>query len=111
MKQENSSKTSTLASSKGVENSASGVVALGDALLRIENVDEVSGFFRDLCTPNEWKTISDRWLVAQLVAQNVPYRKINEMTGVSTATITRVGRALHEGTGYQRLMAKFGKIQ
>ena len=34
----------------------------------------------------------------------ISYRKIYELTGVSTATITRVSRALQEGDGYKDLL-------
>ena len=79
---------------------------LGEAIFEIESPKEISNFFKDLCTPSEWKAICDRWLVAQLVSQGISYRKIYELTGVSTATITRVGRALNEGSGYQGLFRK-----
>ena len=79
---------------------------LADALLKIDSADEMSKFFKDLCTPNEWKSICDRWIVAQLVDQGVSYRKIYDLTGVSTATITRVGRSLNEGEGYRGLLTK-----
>ena len=84
----------------------SSLTPLTQALLTIKSSDEMSNFFEDLCTPNEWKSICDRWLVAQLIRQGVSYRKIYDLTGVSTATITRVGRSLTEGSGYEALLAK-----
>lgn len=79
-------------------------VPLKKALLELSDVEAISNFFRDLCTPTEWKSICDRWDVAQLISRGITYRKIREITGVSTATITRVGRALNEGTGYEALI-------
>ena len=46
----------------------------------------------------------DRWRVAKLVDQEVPYRRIYDKTGVSTATITRVARCLTYGDGYRRVL-------
>jgi uncharacterized protein YerC len=43
--------------------------------------------------------------VARLVREGIPYREIHDRTGVSTATITRVARALTQGTGgYRRML-------
>ena len=78
--------------------------SLEEALVLIEEPQGFVRLFKDLCTPGEWKSISDRWKVVQLVEQRISYRKIYEMTGVSTATITRVSRALQEGEGYKALL-------
>jgi len=68
-------------------------------------------FFYDLCTPAELEGLVDRWRVAQLLVQNVPYRKIAEETNVSTATIVRVARFLHNGfDGYKTIMQRQGKL-
>ena len=79
---------------------------LVDMLALVSDPKELENVFRDLCSPNEWKSICDRWLVAQLLNQGISYRKIYELTGVSTATITRVARALSEGEGYSNLLKK-----
>jgi TrpR-related protein YerC/YecD len=53
----------------------------------------------------ELVAMADRWRVARLVAKEIPYRKIYEKTGVSTATVTRVARSLARGEGgYQLLL-------
>ena len=73
------------------------------ALLVLKTPEECQKFFVDLCTPAELIALAERWRVAQLVEQEIPYRKINELTGVSTATITRVARSLDYGSGGYRL--------
>ena len=78
--------------------------ALYGALLRLESADEVRRFLDDLCTPNELAALADRWRVARLVERGEPYRVIYEKTGVSTATVTRVARALGHGAGGYRLV-------
>lgn len=79
---------------------------LFEAILKLENLEECQKFFTDLCTPAEIQAMSDRWNVAQLLTQNIPYRTIYERTGVSTATVTRVARSLEYGEGYRGVLQK-----
>ena len=72
---------------------------LCDALSAMDTADECRRFLLDLCTPAELLAMSDRWRVAKLLARGLPYRKIYERTGVSTATVTRVARSLERGEG------------
>ena len=84
---------------------------LFDAILALENADEARNFFYDLCTPTELEGLIDRWRVAQMLVQKVPYRKIAEETNVSTATIVRVARFLNNGfDGYKKIMQRQGKL-
>lgn len=69
------------------------------AIALIENQHEARAFFTDLCTPTELEAMADRWAVIPLLKQGVPYRTINEQTGVSVATITRIARCLTSGEG------------
>ncbi len=75
---------------------------LFEAFRSLQNIGEFERFFEDLCTPAELRSMADRWRVAQLLEQGLSYRVINEKTGVSTATITRVARSLTYGTGGYR---------
>jgi len=84
---------------------------LFDAILALENADEARNFFYDLCTPTELEGLIDRWRVAQMLVQKVPYRKIAKETNVSTATIVRVARFLNNGfDGYKTIMQRQGKL-
>ena len=74
------------------------------AISRLKSPGRIARFFEDLCTPAEIDSMADRWQVAQLLVQNVPYRTIYEKTGTSTATVTRVARALKSGQGYRGLL-------
>jgi TrpR-related protein YerC/YecD len=71
-------------------------------IIGLKTPNECANFMRDVCTLSELKALSERWQVAQLVEKGIPYRKIHEMTGVSTATITRVAHWLHHGEGGYR---------
>lgn len=83
---------------------------LMEAILRLESAEEAQRFFDDLCTPTELLAMADRWRVAKLLAEGLPYREIHERTGVSTATVTRVARALTYGEeGYRTLLGRVGQ--
>ena len=82
---------------------------LFDAILALNTSDETRNFFYDLCTPAELEGLVDRWRVAKMLVQKTPYRKIAEETNVSTATIVRVARFLHNGfDGYKTVMQRQG---
>ncbi|MBI3506876.1 MAG: trp operon repressor [Proteobacteria bacterium] len=76
--------------------------ALFEAILGLPDAAACGRFFEDLCTPGELSAMADRWKAAQLLDRGVPYREIYERTGVSTATVTRVARALFNGRGGYR---------
>lgn len=82
------------------------IAHLMQAIASLENQEEATCFFTDLCTPAELEAMADRWQVVPLLRQGVPYRSIHEKTGVSVATITRVARCLNLGTGGYALIAK-----
>lgn len=73
--------------------------ALFRAVISLRDVRECRNFFRDLCTPAELQALVDRWQVVELLQQNLPYRRIHELTGVSVTTIGRVARFLTDGHG------------
>ena len=69
------------------------------AFLAMKSVDECRNLLTDLCTPAELEAMIDRWRVVTLLEGELPYREINELTGVSVTTIGRVARALAYGSG------------
>ena len=80
---------------------------LFQAILSLRELEECERFFTDLCTPSELEALADRWRVARLIARGMPYREIYEKTGVSTATVTRVARALTHGrSGYRTILER-----
>ncbi len=76
--------------------------ALCAALVSLRDPEEMRSFLGDLCTPAELQALVDRWQVAELLDQGLPYRRINELTGVSVTTIGRVARFLADGFGGYR---------
>jgi len=73
--------------------------ALLSAVLSLTDLAELRNFFRDLCTPAELQALVDRWQVVELLQQDLPYRRIHDLTGVSVTTIGRVARFLADGFG------------
>lgn len=73
--------------------------ALFDAVISLQSAKECRLFFKDLCTPAELQALVDRWQVVEYLQQDLPYRKIHDLTGVSVTTIGRVARCLSDGSG------------
>lgn len=67
------------------------------AVLELKNEEEVHKFFEDLCTITEIFSLSQRFEVARMLRKEKTYLTIAEETGASTATISRVNRALNYG--------------
>jgi TrpR-related protein YerC/YecD len=80
---------------------------LFEAVLSLRDQDECYSFFEDLCTVAEIKSLAQRLTVATLLRRGRTYAEICETTGVSTATISRVNRALEYGAdGYKTVLAR-----
>ena len=73
--------------------------ALFRAVLSLDDIHEIRKFFKDLCTPAELQALVDRWQVVEMLQQDLPYRRIHDLTGVSVTTIGRVARFLADGFG------------
>lgn len=74
---------------------------LFEAIHMLKDLDEFYKFFEDVCTARELQSISQRLQVAKLLKIRKTYSEIEQQTGASTATISRVNRSLHYGTdGY-----------
>ena len=75
------------------------------AVLSLESTEEAYRFFEDICTIAEVKSIAQRLEVAVLLRKRVTYQEIARRTGASSATISRVNRALTYGAdGYNHVL-------
>ena len=75
-------------------------LALYETILKLRNMDECVRFFEDLCTPGELRSMEQRFDVAVYLQGGLVYLDILEKTGASSATISRVRRAmLDNGAG------------
>lgn len=80
---------------------------LFEAVLCLQSDDECYRFFEDICTVAELKSIAQRLEVAKMLEANHTYGVIAEKTGASTATISRVKRALNYGAdGYKLVLQR-----
>lgn len=78
------------------------------AIVSLESVEEARAFLRDLLTENELKEFGLRWKVARMLYDGVPYTVIEKDTGLSSTTIARISKWLHNGKGgYLRLLRRF----
>ncbi len=86
---------------------------LYQAILKLKNLNEVKAFFRDLLTPQEIDTFSQRFKIAKLLYQGHSYARTAKLAGVSTTTVTRVAFWLKRGRGGYRLILNrlFPKIR
>ncbi|MDE5990878.1 MAG: TrpR-related protein YerC/YecD [Clostridia bacterium] len=69
----------------------------------IQNEDDCRRFFNDLCTNKEIEQMAQRWQAAKLLNQGLTYNQVIEQTDISSATLSRVSRALQYGEGYKRM--------
>lgn len=70
---------------------------LFEAILSLQDTEECYRFFDDLATMNEVQSLAQRLEVARMLEEGHTYHKIETDTGASTATISRVKRALNYG--------------
>ena len=71
------------------------------AVLKLKDIDDAYRFFEDICTIQELKSMAQRIEVARMLREKITYHDIAKQTGASTATISRVNKALLYGAnGY-----------
>src|SRR5687767_13713301 len=75
---------------------------LFEAILSLEDKDEVERFLRDLCTLSELEAIAHRWEVAKLLDQGITYQEIANRRATSTTTVTSSPDWLRPGDGGYR---------
>lgn len=68
-------------------------------LTTMNSEDEVYDFLLDLCTVREIAEMSQRLEVARLLADGQSYVYVQEVTGASATTISRVSKCLNYGSG------------
>ncbi len=79
-------------------------------VLMLETEDECYRFFEDIFTVSELLAVAQRLEVAKLLRQGVTQKEISKKLGASTATISRVNRALTYGAGgYQQMLLRLEK--
>jgi TrpR-related protein YerC/YecD len=79
------------------------------ALTLLDSEDEAYALLVDLCTIREIHDMAQRLEVARRLAAGEHYATIQESTGASATTISRVSKALNYGAdGYTGILRKLG---
>ncbi|WP_342388045.1 YerC/YecD family TrpR-related protein [Salinicoccus bachuensis] len=78
---------------------------LFEGILKLETVEECHHFFDDLCTTNELVSLKQRFQVAKMIKEGHTYSRVQNETGASSATVSRVKRCLDYGSeGYHTII-------
>ena len=80
-----------------------------DAILSLQSKEECIKFFTDLCSVSELLAMEQRYQVASCLDDGMIYNDILELTGASSATISRVNRSLQYGAGGYEIV--FGRLK
>lgn len=72
---------------------------LMDTIISLKTKKDCYDFFEDVCTIKEILDMSKRLESAELLEKGLSYKEVIEKVGLSTATLSRVSRALKYGTG------------
>ena len=72
------------------------------AFAMLGNPDDIRAFLADLCTQREIADFAQRLQVARLLDEGFPYVDVQERTGVSSTTVSRVSKALNGAWGGYR---------
>lgn len=80
--------------------------SLYKALRNLHSDNECKNFLRDLLTEAELKEFINRWKAVRMLDKKVPYEEIEKITGMSSTTIARISKWLHNGMGGYKLMLR-----
>lgn len=81
--------------------------ALFNAILSLETLEECYKFFEDALTSKEILDIAQRIKAAKMLKAGKSYLEVSLETGMSTATISRVSKALERGAGgYKMILSR-----
>lgn len=72
---------------------------LFDTISLIKDKKDCIDFFIDLCTIKEIKEMSKRFKAANMLYSGYNFNEIIKETGISSATLARVNKALQYGSG------------
>lgn len=83
---------------------------LCEAFLSLQTKEECYAFLEDVCTIKEINDMTQRLYVAKLLKTGMSYVHISEVTGASTATISRISKCLEYGSsGYNTVIERTKK--
>ena len=78
---------------------------LVETIVKLKDKKDVYDFLEDLCTIKEILDMSKRLEAAKLLSRGEKYNDIISKIGLSSATLSRVNKALNYGTGgYKKII-------
>ena len=80
------------------------ISALYHVIASLENEEQVSDLFEDLCTQKEIEKMAERIYAAKLLLEGNTYNQVIAQSDISSATLSRVSRCVQYGKGYSKLL-------
>ena len=80
--------------------------ALVKLLAEVTDETVMEALLEDLCTKKETENMAERVRAAKLLLEGKTYAQVIAQTELSSATLSRVSRALRYGTGYAAVLKK-----
>lgn len=72
---------------------------LYETILKLKTLDDCYMLFEDLCTYKEINAMAQRIKAAKLLMENKTYEQIIGEIDISSATLSRISRCIHYGSG------------
>lgn len=79
---------------------------LAQAILSIESEEECFELLEDICTIKEVDDMANRFQIALLLYEGKTFIDVENQTGASSVTISRVNRCLKHGKGYRQIIER-----
>ena len=80
------------------------IADLFGVIASVKDEKECEALLRDMCTDKEIENMTQRIAAARLLLEGKTYNRIIEATDISSATLSRVSRALQYGKGYKNIL-------
>lgn len=77
---------------------------LATAILSLKSEEECYELLEDICTIKEIDDMANRFQIALLLYKGKTFIDVENQTGASSATISRVNRCLKHGKGYRQII-------
>lgn len=78
----------------------------------LQGESDIKAFLTDLLTPREIYDLAQRLEVARCLDSGASYLEVQNQTGASSTTVSRVSKALNgEYGGYRNLLIRLGDVQ
>lgn len=80
---------------------------LYETIVKVNTVEDCKALLDDLCTYKEVEQMAQRLYAAKLFLEGCTYNEIIERTEISSATLSRISRAISHGSGGYKKFLRF----